>query len=147
MCLGGKTWFLHWFICSIQHSIEVITNNFSPTTPVTTVNRFVTWNNNNLSCAILNVDGSCHGTPLITRFEGVLQNNSCFFLAVFFCFLPNSDDIMLDAPSAIYHGPVLTKDLGYMELAYYFDCLVCTNLLNGPVERYHVYAVLLQKIK
>jgi len=88
----------------------------------------------------LNVDGSCQCTPLITGFGRVLRNNSGLFLAGFYGFLPISDDIMLAELSAIYHSLVLAKDLRYMELACYFDSLVCINLLNGPVERYHVYA-------
>jgi len=76
-----------------------------------------------------------------------LRNNSGLFLAGFSGFLLNSDDIMLAKLSAIYHGLVTTKDLGYTELACYSDSLVCINLLNGPVERYHVFAVLIQNIK
>ena len=90
---------------------------------------------------------SCHGTPLRTGFGGVLRNNSGLFLASFFGFLPNSDDIMLAELSALYHDLVLAKDLGYTELVCYSDSLVCTNLLNGPIERYHVYVVLLRNIK
>jgi len=143
MCLGSEAWSLHRLICSIKHLIEVITNCFSPTPPITIVNCYVKWNNNNLSCAILNVVGSCHGTPLKTRFRRVLHDNLGLFLVGFSGFLPNSDDIMLTELSAIYHGLVMAKDLCYTELACYSDSLVCINLLNGHVERYHVYAVLI----
>jgi hypothetical protein len=67
MCLGGETWSLHHLICSIKISIEVIKASFYSTAFAVTVDRYIKWNNNNnnnASCAILNVDGSCHGIPI-----------------------------------------------------------------------------------
>ena len=62
-------------------------------------------------------------------------------------YIPDSYDIMLAELSAIYHGLIVAKDLSYAELDCYFDSLVCINLINGPMEKYHVYAVLIQDIK
>jgi ribonuclease HI len=93
------------------------------------------------------VDGSCHGTPVRTRFGGVLHNDAGLFLAGFSGFIPGSDDILLGELSAINHGLTTTKDLGYAELACYSDSLACINLINGPIERYHIYVVLIQDIK
>jgi len=76
-----------------------------------------------------------------------LLNNSNLFLAGFSGFLPKSNDIMPAKLSAVYHGLVMAKDLGYTKLACYSDSLICINLLNGPVERYHVYAILIHNIK
>ena len=41
----------------------------------------------------------------------------------------------------------MAKDLGYAELACYSDSLTCINLINGPIERYHIYVVRIQDIK
>jgi len=102
---------------------------------------------NNFSGVILNVDGSCHGTPVRTGFGGVLHNDAGLFLAGFSDFIPGSDDILLGELSAIYHGLIMAKDLGYVELACYSDSLAWTNLINGPIERYHIYVVFIQDIK
>jgi ribonuclease HI len=49
--------------------------------------------------------------------------------------------------SAIYHGLTMAKYTGYVELACYSDSLVCNNLINDPIERYHIYVILIQDIK
>jgi len=41
----------------------------------------------------------------------------------------------------------MPKNFGYVDLVCYFDSLVCINFINGPIERYHVYVVLIQDIK
>ena len=41
----------------------------------------------------------------------------------------------------------MAKDLGHAEFACYSDSLVCINLINGPIEKYHIYVVLIQDIK
>jgi len=147
MCLGGETWSLHHLTCNIKNSIEVIKASFSSTSFVVTVDRYIKWNDNNASCVILNVDGSCHGIPVRTSFGGILRNYAGLFLSGFSGYIQDSDDIMLAELSAIYHGLIMAKNLGYAKLVCYSDSLVCINLINGPVENYHVYAVLIQDIK
>jgi ribonuclease HI len=87
------------------------------------------------------VDSSCHGIPIRTSFNGILRNYAGLFLSGFSGFIPDSNDIMLAELSAIYHGLIIAKNLGYAELVCYSNSLVCINLINGPVEKYHVYAV------
>jgi len=147
MCLGGETWSLQRLTCNIKNSIESIVISFSPSASAVTTNRYIKWNSNNFSGVILNVDGSCHGTPVRTGFGGVLRNDTGLFLAGFSGFIPSSDDILLGELFAIYHGLVMAKDLGYAELACYSDSLACINLINDPIERYHIYVVLIQDIK
>jgi len=55
--------------------------------------------------------------------------------------------ILLTELSAIYHDLIMAKDLGYAEIACYSDSLGCINLINDPIERYHIYVVLIQDIK
>jgi len=147
MCLGGETKSLQRLTCNIKNSIESIVINFSPYASVVKADRYIRWINNNFSGVILNVDGSCHGTPVRTGFGGVLPNDTCLFLAGFSGFIPGLDDILLGELSAIYHGLIMAKDLGYAELACYSDSLACINLINGPIDGYHIYDVLIQDIK
>jgi ribonuclease HI len=129
--------------------MENILVSFPPFATAATANRYIRWNNNNnnISGAILNVDGSCHGTTTRTGFGGVLRNDSGLFIAGFSGFIPDSDDILLAELFAIYHGIITAKVLGYTEFACYSDSLVCINLINGPIEMYHIYVVLIQDIK
>jgi hypothetical protein len=76
-----------------------------------------------------------------------LRTNAGLFLAGFSGFIPVSDDILLGELSAIYHKLIKAKDLGYAELACYSDSLACINLINGHIERYHIYVVLIEDIK
>jgi hypothetical protein len=80
-------------------------------------------------------------------FGGFLRNNAGFFLSAFSGFIPSSDDIILAELSTIYHGLIIAKNLGFVELVCYSDALVCINLINGRQEKYHVYVVLIQDIK
>lgn len=147
MCLGGETWSLHRLACKIENSIESIVISYSPSASAFTTNRYIRWNNNNFSGAILNVDGSCHGSPIKTGFGGVLRTNAGIFLSGFSSCIPGSDDILLGDLSAIYHGLIMAKDLGYADLSCYSDSLACINLIYGPIERFHIYVVIIQDIK
>jgi len=147
MCMGGKTWSLKRLSSNIKNSIESILVNFPSSATAATTNRYTRWNNNNISGAILNVDGCCHGTPTRTGFGGILRNDSGLFIAGCSGFISDSNNILLAELSAIYHGITMAKDLGYAEFACYSDSLVCINLINGPIERYHIYVVLIQDIK
>jgi hypothetical protein len=104
MCLGAKTWSLQHHACNINNTIEVITSCFPSIASSATANSYIKWNNNNYSCAILNVDGGCHGTPTIIGFGWILRNNSSFFLAGFSGYIPGTYDILLAELSALYHG-------------------------------------------
>jgi len=65
MCMGGETWSLQRLSSDIKNSIESVLVSFPSSTTVVIANRYTRWNNNNnnISGAILNVDGSCHSTP------------------------------------------------------------------------------------
>lgn len=93
------------------------------------------------------MDGSCHNTQTRTEFSGVLQNDPGLFLAGFSCFIQGLDDILLAELSAIYRSISMAKDMGYGEFSFYSDSLVCIYLINGPIERYHIYDVLIKDIK
>jgi len=54
----------------------------------------VKWNNNNHSFVILNVDGSCLGSPTRDGYGEVLRNYASFYLSRFSGYIQNSSDIM-----------------------------------------------------
>jgi hypothetical protein len=112
MCMGGETWSLHRLSYNIKNSIESILVSFPPSATAAMANKYNRWNNNNISGAILNVDGSCHGTPTRTGFGGVLRNDSGLFIVGFSDFIPDSNDILLAELSAIYHGITIGKRFG-----------------------------------
>jgi len=109
--------------------------------------QFIKWNNNNHSCAILNVDGSCLGSPIRARYGGILRNYAGFFLLGFSGYIQNSSDILYTELYDIYKGLLLAKEMGIIDFVFYSDSLHCINILNGPPMRFHTYAVLIQDIK
>jgi len=134
MCLGGETWCLQCLTYNIKNSIESIIFSFPPFATVAVATRYIRWNDNNITGVILNVDGSCHGSPIRTGFSGVMRNDTGLFLAGFSGFILGSDDILLSELSTIYHGLIMSNDLGYKEFACYSDSLVCINRINGRLR-------------
>jgi len=76
-----------------------------------------------------------------------LRNNDGRFISAFFGFIPSLSDILLVEHTVIYHGLVVSKDLRVDKLVCYSDSLVCINLLNGHVEKFDIYAILIQNIQ
>lgn len=108
---------------------------------------FIKWNNGNHSVVILNVDGSCLGTPLRAGFGGAIWNYVGFYLSGFSGYIPESSDILYVELYAIYQGLILARSLNIEDLVCYNDSLHCINLLKGPNLSFHVYAVLIQDVK
>jgi len=109
---------------------------------------FIKWNNGNHSDVILNLDGSCLGTPLRAGFGGgVIRNDARFYLSGFSWYLPDSSDILYAELYAIYQGLILARNLNIDELVCYNDSLHCINLLKGPILSFYVYTVLIQDVK
>jgi ribonuclease HI len=96
------------------------------------VDKHIKWNNNNYSCAILNVDGSCLGSPVRSEFGGIIINTFGHYLTGCSGFVPETSDILLVELYAIYKGLLLARDLSIDELARYSDSLHCVSLIKGP---------------
>jgi len=93
--------------------------------------RLIKWNNNNLADVILNVDGSCVGSPIRTGYGGVLRNNTGFYLSGFSGFIHDSSDILYAELYAIYKGLLLAKDLEIINLDCYSDSLHALTSLKA----------------
>nr|ABD33150.1 Polynucleotidyl transferase, Ribonuclease H fold [Medicago truncatula] len=102
-----------------KNYVEIIKTSFS-VGDVTYSERMVRWNSsNNHHCDILNVDGSCLGTPTRAGFGGLIRNNAGFFLSSFSGFLSDLTCILLAELTAIHKGLQLAMDIGFEELVCY----------------------------
>jgi ribonuclease HI len=146
MILSNETWPLSRICFQIQDSINIIETSFQKTNG-SNLDRMVKWNQDNHQCHILNVDGSCMGSPVRAGFGGVLRNNAGLYLSGFSGFIPDSTDILLAELSAVHRGYQMAKAMGIQELVCYSDSLLSINLITGQASSYHVYAVLIQDIK
>ncbi|KAK2392428.1 hypothetical protein QL285_065789 [Trifolium repens] len=127
--------------------VETLRSCFSPVPNDRLVDRYIKWNNNNYSCVILNVDGSCLGSPVRAGFGGIIRNTFGHYLTGFSGFIPKTSDILFVELFAIYKGLLLARDMGIDELVCYSDSLHFVNLIKGPQVKFHVNAVLIQDIK
>jgi ribonuclease HI len=124
--------------------VETLGNCFSPAFNDRIVDKYIKWNNNKYSCAILNVDGSCLGSPVRSGFDGIIRNTFGHYLAGF---ISETSDILFVELFAIYKGLLLARDMSIDELVCYSDSLHCVNLIKGPQVKFHVNVVLIQDIK
>ncbi|XP_024634865.1 uncharacterized protein [Medicago truncatula] len=147
MCLSDEAMPLNRLTWNIMTSVNEVKLCFHQQHPVAESVRHIRWNNNNFDCAILNVDGSCIGSPTRTSFGGLFRNNAGFYLLGFSGSLPSSADILEAKLSAIFHGLTLALDNGIEELVCYSNSLLSINLITGNSPKFHVHAVLIQDIK
>jgi len=142
MCLGNENWLNTKLSLNIQGMVDTLKACYT-----TDEDQFIKWNHNNHSCVILNVDGSCLGSPIRAGYRGILRNDAGFFLSGFSGYIQNSSDILYAELYAIYKGLLLAKEMSITDFVCYSDSLHCINILNGPPTRFHAYAVLIQDIK
>jgi len=147
MCFNNKTWSLFCLTNNIHNSTYCIVNNFQHTDKIAHLDHFVKWNCQNHLGTIINVDGSCTGSPIRTGFGGIIRNNHGFYLNGFSGHIPHSSDILLAELTAIYHGLRLAIDMGLDDLVCYSDSLISINLITVDTLKFHIYVVLLQDIK
>jgi ribonuclease HI len=93
------------------------------------------------------MDGSCLGSPIQSRFGGIIKNTFGIYLAGFSGFIQGSSDILFAELYAIYWVLLLAKDRNIDELVYYSDSLHCVNLIKCPQVKYLIHTVLIQDIK
>jgi ribonuclease HI len=141
----SKTWTQS---CSnIRSAATEITSAFNSEDSSTHSERLVKWNSRNHEDHILNVDGSCIGTPSHSGYGGVLRNSVGLFISGCSCFIPNSTDILLAELTAIQQGLNMAIDLNMNDLMCYSDSLLVVNLIMNDTPRFHIYVVLIQNIK
>jgi len=102
MYFNNETWSSRHLSFNIQSMVENFIVCFKPTSNDTLDSIFIRWNNNNFSSVILNVDGSCLGSPIRAGFSGVLRNYAGFYLSGFSGYIHNSSDILQAELLVIY---------------------------------------------
>jgi hypothetical protein len=145
MSLNNETMSLFRLCNNILTAADAISSTFRSDGNSNRPDRFVKWNSENHHDYILNVDGSCLGSPPRTGYGGVLRNSAGLYITGFSGFIPNSTDILLAELTAIYQGLKLVIELNIdmIELMCYSDSLLAINLIKNDTPRYHIYAVLL----
>jgi len=83
MCLSNDNWPLCRLSYNIHSMVDSFISCFATTPIIVSDDIFIKWNNDNHSAVILNVDGSCLGTPLRAGFGGVVRNDAGFYLSGF----------------------------------------------------------------
>jgi hypothetical protein len=102
MCLSNENWPLCCLSYNIHSMVDSFMSSFATNPRMVSDHIFIKWNNGNHSCVILNVDGSCLGTPLRAGFGGVIQNDAGFYLSGFSGYISDSSDILYVELYAIY---------------------------------------------
>ena len=134
MCLNIENRPLNHLSYNIHNMVDSFSHCFMINSHVVQVERFIRWINDNYSCTILNVDGSCLGTPVRAGFGGITRNNVVYYLSGFSGYTNDSSDILYAKLHAIYQGLILAKSLNIIELVCYTDSLHCINHLKGPTK-------------
>jgi len=80
---------------------------------------------------IVNVDGSCNGTPTRIGFGGLFRNNWGLFLSAFSGMISHSEDILMVELTTIYHGLHMAIDIGINDLDCYSDSLLSIHRIKG----------------
>ncbi|KAK2362342.1 hypothetical protein QL285_087413 [Trifolium repens] len=107
MCMNNETWSLSQISFNIRAMVGTSQNCFSPVFNDRLVDRYIKWNNNNHSCAILNVDDRCLDSTVRSGFGGIIRNTFRHYLAGLLGFIQGSSDILLAELYAIYKGLLL----------------------------------------
>ncbi|XP_024642131.1 uncharacterized protein [Medicago truncatula] len=147
MCLNNENLSLFRLCNNITLAASDITSAFHSADTTIHEDRFVKWNGRNHKGSIINVDGSCIGTPSRAGYGGVIRNNASLFISGFSGFIPHSTDILLAELTAIYQGLNMAMDLNMNDFMCYSDSLLAVNLIMNDTPRFHIYAVLIQNIK
>ena len=146
MCLSHETWSLTQIHFRIQSSAKMIKST-SHTATAPPLDRMVLWNNGNFSCFVLNVDGSCLGTPTRAGYGGIIRNSAGLYLSGFSGYIAATTDILFAELTAFHRGLLLAVESGIEVLVCYSHSLLSTKLVTDHVSNYHAYVVLIQDIK
>lgn len=128
----------NWYVCQLSFNIQGMVDTLKASYPLITNSvideTLIKWNNNNHSHVILNIDGSCLGSPTKFGYGGVLRNEAGFYLSDFSGYIHDTSDILYAELYAIYQGLLLAKEKGITNLIIsYSDSLLCINIVTGPM--------------
>jgi hypothetical protein len=123
MCLDNETWSLSRLSFNIRAIVKTSKNCFSHVSNDKLVDTYIKWNNNNHSCAIVNVDVSCLGSFIRSGFDGIIKNTFTHYFAGFSDLIQGPYDILLNELYVIYNGLLLAKNI-FMDNIFMASCLL-----------------------
>lgn len=146
MCINNEQMPIQRVTANIRNATDSIMQAF-PSHQFDHLERYIRWNNHNFDCNILNVDGSCLGTPIRAGFGGLIRNSDGYYLTCFSGFIPSSSDILQAELTAIHTGLSFAINFGFAPLACYTDSLLAITSIKEDCSKFHVYAVLIHEIQ
>ena len=94
MCLNNETWSRNRLSFNIQSMMDNLKICFAVNSIVVLGDSHIKWNKNNHLCTILNIDGSCMGSPIKAGYGGVFRNSDVYYLSGFSGYNKGSSDIL-----------------------------------------------------
>jgi len=146
MCPSQETWTLPRITFQIHITADILAETFRPV-PIQQTDITMRWNNNNCNCTVLNVDGSCLGSPIRAAYGGIFRNSAGLYTSGFSGFIATTTDIFFAELTAIHKCMLLVVEKGIETMVCYSDSLLSIKLLTDHASRYHAYAVLIHDIK
>jgi ribonuclease HI len=104
------------------------------------------WNPSNRDCIIINVDGSCLGSPIRDGFGGLLRSSVGNWIRGYSRYIPYFSDILYAELTALFHGLSLARSMSCTDVICYSDSLLCVKILHEPTPKFHKYAALIQDL-
>jgi ribonuclease HI len=96
-----------------------------------------------MQATILNVDGSSFDNPDCSDFGGVLRTLDETWLCGFLGFFSISNNLHVEL--LIMHNLKLTWERGHRNVICYSDFFHAINLIQAPLNAWHVYATIMKK--
>ena len=146
MCISQENWTLPRITSQIHNTASTLAETFGTTSGQQT-DITVRWNHTNCNCIVLNVDGSCLGTPIRAGYGGLIRNFAGLYHVGFFGYIAATTDILFAELTAILKGMQLAVEKGVETMVCYSDSLLSIKLITDHASKYHAYAVLIQDIK
>jgi ribonuclease HI len=87
----------------------------------------------NLSCTIINVNGSFIGTPTSAGYVGIIYNFIGAWIVGFSDFISDSNEILHAKLLGIYQGLSIANNTGILNSVCYSDSSLCFNLIKTPM--------------
>jgi len=136
MCLSVESWSLTRINFHVQNVVATIETRLH-SEAIHHPERMVCWNSSNYNCFVLNVDGSCLGTPIRAGFGRIIRNSASLFISGFSSYLATTSDILFTELTTIHWGLLLAIDLGIDEMVCYSYSMLSIQVITERASIYH----------
>lgn len=146
MCLGNEHVNYHQLRHNVGSYLSSLSTSLGEGLVSRSQQRWTSWHPSRMQAIILNVDGSSFGNPGRSGFGGVLRTSDGTWLCGFSGFFGISNNLHVEL-LAIMHGLKLTWEKGHRNVICYSDSLHAINLIQAPLNAWHVYATIIRNVK